>query len=47
MHDASEIGRTGTLEEEAVFIELNAATEDSKERMAAMMEKRDPEWKGW
>jgi 2-(1,2-epoxy-1,2-dihydrophenyl)acetyl-CoA isomerase len=47
MHDASEITRTGVLEEEAVFIELNAATEDSKERMAAMMEKRDPEWKGW
>lgn len=47
MHDASEITRTGVLEEEAVFIELNAATEDSKERMAAMREKRDPEWKGW
>jgi 2-(1,2-epoxy-1,2-dihydrophenyl)acetyl-CoA isomerase len=47
MHDASEIGRTATLEEEAVFIELNAGTADSQERMAAMMEKRDPEWKGW
>jgi 2-(1,2-epoxy-1,2-dihydrophenyl)acetyl-CoA isomerase len=47
LHDASELPRTGVLENEAVFIELNAATEDSKERMAAMMEKRDPEWKGW
>ena len=35
------------LETEATFIELNLGTEDGKERMAAMMEKRDPEWKGW
>ena len=30
-----------------MFVELNLGTEDGKERMAAMMEKRDPEWKGW
>jgi 2-(1,2-epoxy-1,2-dihydrophenyl)acetyl-CoA isomerase len=47
LHDASELNRTGVLENEAVFIEMNGHTEDSKERMAAMMEKRDPEWKGW
>jgi 2-(1,2-epoxy-1,2-dihydrophenyl)acetyl-CoA isomerase len=47
MHDATELPRTGVLEEEAVFIEMNQHTEDAKERMAAMMEKRDPEWKGW
>ena len=35
------------LENEAVFIELNQGTADGKERMAAMLEKRDPEWKGW
>ena len=47
LHDATENSRTATLEAEARFIELNLATEDGKERMAAMMEKRDPVWKGW
>jgi 2-(1,2-epoxy-1,2-dihydrophenyl)acetyl-CoA isomerase len=47
LHDATEVPRTQVLENEAVFIELNLGTEDGKERMAAMMEKRDPEWKGW
>ena len=47
LHDATENSRTATLEAEAGFIELNLATEDGKERMAAMMEKRDPVWKGW
>lgn len=47
LHDATEVPRAQVLENEAVFIELNLGTEDGKERMAAMMEKRDPEWKGW
>ena len=47
LHDATEIPRTATLENEAVFIELNQGTDDGKERMAAMMEKRDPIWRGW
>ena len=47
LHDATEIPRTATLENEAVFIELNQGTEDGKERMAAMLEKRDPVWRGW
>ena len=47
LHDATEIPRTQVLENEAAFIELNLGTEDGKERMAAMMEKREPEWKGW
>ncbi len=47
LHDATEISRVATLENEAVFIELNLGTEDGKERMAAMMEKRDPVWQGW
>ena len=47
LHDATEIPRTATLENEAVFIELNQGTDDGKERMAAMMEKRDPVWRGW
>ncbi|MBK5289192.1 MAG: enoyl-CoA hydratase/isomerase family protein [Acidimicrobiia bacterium] len=47
LHDATEIPRTATLENEAVFIELNLGTEDGKERMAAMMEKRDPVWRGF
>ncbi len=47
LHDATDLPRTQVLENEAVFIELNLGTEDGKERMAAMLEKRDPEWKGW
>ncbi|MEO6469152.1 MAG: enoyl-CoA hydratase-related protein [Acidimicrobiia bacterium] len=47
LHDATEIPRIATLENEAVFIELNQGTDDGKERMAAMMEKRDPVWRGW
>jgi 2-(1,2-epoxy-1,2-dihydrophenyl)acetyl-CoA isomerase len=47
LHDANELPRTQWLENEATFIELNLGTADGKERMAAMMEKRDPEWKGW
>jgi len=47
LHDATENPRTQVLESEGVYIELNQGTEDGRERMAAMMEKRDPEWKGW
>jgi 2-(1,2-epoxy-1,2-dihydrophenyl)acetyl-CoA isomerase len=47
LHDATEIPRTATLEAEAHYIELNLATEDGKERTAAMMEKRDPVWRGY
>jgi 2-(1,2-epoxy-1,2-dihydrophenyl)acetyl-CoA isomerase len=47
LHDATEASRTTVLESEGVFIELNQGTADGQERMAAMMEKRDPEWKGW
>ncbi len=47
LHDATEIPRTATLENEAVFIELNQGTDDGRERMAAMMEKREPVWRGW
>ena len=37
LHDATEIPRTATLENEAVFIELNQGTDDGKERMAATL----------
>ena len=47
LHDATEVPRISTLEAEATFIELNQGTEDGKERMAAMMEKRDPVWRGY
>ena len=47
LHDATEIPRTATLENEATFIELNMGTEDGQERMTAMLEKRDPIWQGW
>jgi 2-(1,2-epoxy-1,2-dihydrophenyl)acetyl-CoA isomerase len=47
MHDASENPRTAVLEAEATYIELNLGTEDGKERMAAMAEKRDPVWRGY
>ena len=47
MHDATENPRVATLEAEATYIELNLGSEDGKERMAAMMEKRDPVWRGF
>ena len=47
LHDATDLPRTATLEHEATSIELNLGTEDGKERTAAMMEKRDPVWRGF
>jgi 2-(1,2-epoxy-1,2-dihydrophenyl)acetyl-CoA isomerase len=47
MHDATEHPRVAVLEAEACYIELNLGTEDGKERMAAMMEKREPTWRGF
>jgi len=47
MHDATENPRVATLEAEATYIELNLGSEDGKERIAAMMEKREPVWRGY
>ncbi len=47
LHDASELARRDLLEEEAMLVELNSSTEDSKEGVAAFRERRPPEWKGW
>ena len=47
MHDATENPRTAVLEAEATYIELNLGSEDGKERLAAMMDKRDPDWRGY
>jgi 2-(1,2-epoxy-1,2-dihydrophenyl)acetyl-CoA isomerase len=47
MHDSTENPRVATLEAEATYIELNLGTEDGKERMAAMMDKREPVWRGF
>jgi 2-(1,2-epoxy-1,2-dihydrophenyl)acetyl-CoA isomerase len=47
LHDASELSRRDLLEEEAMLVELNAATEDSNEGVASFRERRPPEWKGW
>jgi 2-(1,2-epoxy-1,2-dihydrophenyl)acetyl-CoA isomerase len=47
LHDASELSRRDLLEEEAMLVELNSSTEDSKEGVASFRERRSPEWKGW
>jgi 2-(1,2-epoxy-1,2-dihydrophenyl)acetyl-CoA isomerase len=47
LHDASELSRRDLLEEEAMLVELNTSTEDSKEGVASFRERRPPEWKGW
>jgi 2-(1,2-epoxy-1,2-dihydrophenyl)acetyl-CoA isomerase len=47
LHDASELSRRDLLEEEAMLVELNTSTGDSKEGVASFRERRPPEWKGW
>jgi 2-(1,2-epoxy-1,2-dihydrophenyl)acetyl-CoA isomerase len=47
LHDASELSRRDLLEEEAMLVEMNAFTEDSKEGVASFRERRPPQWKGW
>jgi 2-(1,2-epoxy-1,2-dihydrophenyl)acetyl-CoA isomerase len=47
LHDALELSRRDLLEEEAMLVELNSSTEDSKEGVASFRERRAPEWKGW
>lgn len=47
LHDASELSRRDLLEEEAMLVEMNSATEDSKEGVTSFRERRSPEWKGW
>jgi 2-(1,2-epoxy-1,2-dihydrophenyl)acetyl-CoA isomerase len=47
LHDASELSRRDLLEEEAMLVEINTMTEDSREGVAAFRERRNPEWKGW
>ena len=47
LHDASELSRRDLLEEEAMLVEMNSATEDSKEGVTSVRERRQPEWKGW
>jgi 2-(1,2-epoxy-1,2-dihydrophenyl)acetyl-CoA isomerase len=47
LHSAVDNPRAVVLEQEGVYVELNLATADGQERTAAMIEKRDPNFKGW
>lgn len=47
LHDASELSRHDLLEEEAMLVELNSATQDSSEGVASFRERRAPQWNGW
>lgn len=47
LHDASELSRRDHLEQEAMLVELNAATQDSQEGVASFRERRAPQWRGW
>jgi 2-(1,2-epoxy-1,2-dihydrophenyl)acetyl-CoA isomerase len=47
LNDASEVDRRTLLVTEAMLVELNVQTLDSKEGVASFMERRPPEFKGW
>jgi 2-(1,2-epoxy-1,2-dihydrophenyl)acetyl-CoA isomerase len=47
LHDSSQMSRRDFLEEEAMLVEINGMTVDSKEGVASFRERRSPEWKGW
>jgi 2-(1,2-epoxy-1,2-dihydrophenyl)acetyl-CoA isomerase len=47
LHDATEVDRRTLLVTEAMLVEMNAHTLDSKEGVASFMERRPSEFKGW
>jgi 2-(1,2-epoxy-1,2-dihydrophenyl)acetyl-CoA isomerase len=44
---AFEVPRSQHLETEAMLVEMNTHTEDSKEGVSSFMERRQPTWQGW
>ena len=47
LHDASGVDRDRLLLQEALLVELNTGTADSKEGVASFVERRDPQWSGF
>ncbi len=47
LHDAMEVDRRTLLEEEAMLVEINAATHDGMEGINSFREKRPVEFTGW
>jgi len=47
LHSAVDNPRAVVLEQEGVYVELNLGTADGQERTAAMLEQRDPDFRGW
>ena len=47
LHSAVENPRRTVLEQEGLYVELNLGTADNAERTAAMVERREPEFRGW
>lgn len=44
---AFDVPRAQHLETEAMLVEMNTHTEDSREGMTSFRERRQPEWQGW
>ena len=47
VNQSLDVDRATMIHNESLAVEINTASEDSKEGVASFRERRDPEWKGY